>query len=95
MHAVICIYSIFRDSIIEIVIVFQHLGSVMMYKNTPFVVLTVSSFGFDLGTDDQSEKLESYKRWKDIPYNVDHIEISDIRRYGKPVEKVRKIYVRK
>ena len=56
---------------------FQHLGSIMVYKATPFVVLTIGSYGFDVG----NEKLQFYKRWKDTDYRLGHIEPADIARF--------------
>ena len=49
----------------------------MVYKATPFVVLTIGSYGFDVG----NEKLQFYKRWKDTDYRLGHIEPADIARF--------------
>ncbi|XP_005102833.1 uncharacterized protein LOC101853474 [Aplysia californica] len=56
---------------------FQHLGSMMIHAGTPFVVLAINQFGFDVG----DTELEFYKKWKDVPYKLGHIEVADIARY--------------
>ncbi|KAH9524737.1 hypothetical protein Btru_027650 [Bulinus truncatus] len=53
------------------------LGRMMLIVKVPFVVLKAESFVFD----DGSAKEYSYgKKWKDVPYSIDDLEVADIER---------------
>ncbi|GFO06052.1 hypothetical protein PoB_003255700 [Plakobranchus ocellatus] len=53
----------------------NHLGSQMMFRKIPFIVLSLRSFGFERA---KSSDLCFYKNWKDVPYHIKEIQMDDI-----------------
>ncbi|KAH9492755.1 hypothetical protein Btru_026246 [Bulinus truncatus] len=54
------------------------LGTMIKYGKVYYFAMGIKNFGFHRNS---LEKLEHYKKWKDVPYFVETLNIDDIKRY--------------